>query len=168
MLCAHGRLAHASCRCPVPAPRPPRRVRACSCGELGLTRWVSAHRCCHTLLVAEHPFYKGRRLAAALGGGGGPAAVLTLDAGALRAKDLRIYVEDMTAAEQSALQPFCKPAGGRSWGESEQAVEAILAEEAERARKEGGVALAGQGGAGEETVQQLLRDIGSTTVGYVG
>ena len=134
MLCAHGRLAHASCRCPVPAPRPPRRVRACSCGELGLTRWVSAHRCCHTLLVAEHPFYKGRRLAAALGGGGGPAAVLTLDAGALRAKDLRIYVEDMTAAEQSALQPFCKPAGGRSWGESEQAVEAILAEEAVQIR----------------------------------
>jgi len=132
------------------------------------TRRVVAS-CCDTPLLADHPAYAGKRLAAY---NNAPAVLRTLAAGspqeesaaALRPVDARIYQDDMTAAELAALPAAtCDAPTGpdehqRLWADSTAAAEAALQRLAATSAAVAATAPA------TVTVQELIDSIGSVGV----
>ena len=130
-------------------------MRMCETHQHVRSDLLPPRRCCHTPLGADHPNYVGNRLAI-LNQCAAPCPMLKLSSGELRAVDLRIFQTDMTAAQLAMLPAFAPPPDGRDWRQSEAAVLSLLNSEESVVMEEQGFI----------TIQDLLRDIGSPSVGY--
>jgi hypothetical protein len=105
---------------------------------------------------ADHPNYLGNRVAI-VNRCAAPCPIIKPISGKLRETDLRIFQEDLSPDQLETLPAFTVPVHGRDWRTSEGIVRSVLKEQ-EGAEREPGVI----------TVQDLLRDVGSPSVGYRG